>query len=125
MPSSDDSENPELVDFKHHFWWILPLSVIVFALAMFRHSLLDGGIAHQSWIEFAPSTRVVLWAGWPFFVRWAQSIGDRSPNMWPQIGTGVGAAYGFSVVTTLAHGIFFRRHLPTMALLVFISKRLP
>ena len=106
MPSLDDSENPELVDFKHRFWWTLPLSVIVFALAMFRHSLLDGGISYQTWIEFALSTPVVLWAGWPFFVRWAQSIRNRSPNMWTLIGTGIGAAYGYSMVATLAPGIF-------------------
>ena len=106
MPSLDDTENPELVDFKHRFWWTLPLSVVVFVLAMFRHSLLDGGIAYQTWIEFALSTPVVLWAGWPFFVRWAQSLANRSPNMWTLIGTGVGAAYGYSVVATLAPGIF-------------------
>ncbi len=106
MPSLDDTDNPELVDFKRRFWWTLPLSVTVFVLAMFRHSLFDGGFAYQTWIEFALSTPVVLWAGWPFFVRWAQSIGNRSPNMWTLIGTGVGAAYGYSVVATLAPGIF-------------------
>ena len=106
MPSLDDTENPELVDFKRRFWWTLPLSVVVFALAMFRHSLFNGGIPYQTWIEFALSTPVVLWAGWPFFVRWAQSLANRSPNMWTLIGTGVGAAYGYSVVATLAPGIF-------------------
>jgi len=106
MPSLDDTDNPELVDFKRRFWWTLPLSVVVFALAMFRHSLFDGGIAHQNWIEFALSTPVVLWAGWPFFVRWAQSLGNRSPNMWTLIGTGVGAAYGYSVVATLMPELF-------------------
>jgi Cu+-exporting ATPase len=49
---------------------------------------------------------VVLWAGWPFFQRWAQSIANRSPNMWTLIGTGVGAAFIYSVVATLAPGLF-------------------
>jgi Cu+-exporting ATPase len=106
MPSLDDAANPELVDFNHRFWYTLPLSVVVFTLAMFRHSLFNGGIAYQTWIEFALSTPVVLWAGWPFFVRWGQSLANRSPNMWTLIGTGVGAAYGYSVVGTLAPGIF-------------------
>ncbi|MBC7415135.1 MAG: heavy metal translocating P-type ATPase [Herminiimonas sp.] len=106
MPSLDDTDNPELIDFKHRFWWTLPLSIVVFGLAMFRHSLFNGGIPYQTWIEFALSTPVVLWAGWPFFVRWAQSLANRSPNMWTLIGTGVGAAYGYSVVATLAPGIF-------------------
>jgi Cu+-exporting ATPase len=79
---------------------------VVFSLAMFRHSLLHGGIPYQTWIEFGLSTPVVLWAGWPFFVRWAQSLVKRSPNMWTLIGTGVGAAYAYSVVATVAPGIF-------------------
>ena len=55
----------------------------------------------------------MLWAGWPFFVRWAQSIANRSPNMWTLIGTGVGAAFGYSVVATVAPDLFpdsFREH---------------
>jgi Cu+-exporting ATPase len=106
MPSLDDTDNPELVDFKRRFWWTLPLSLAVFALAMFRHSLFDGGFAYQTWVEFGLSTPVVLWAGWPFFARWAQSLVNRSPNMWTLIGTGVGAAYIYSVVATFAPGIF-------------------
>ena len=106
MPSLDDSDNPELVDFRHRFWWTLPLSVIVFVLAMFGHMAFHGGLPYQNWIEFAISTPVVLWAGWPFFERWAQSLANRSPNMWTLIGTGVGAAYGYSVVATVAPGIF-------------------
>jgi Cu+-exporting ATPase len=49
---------------------------------------------------------VVLWAGWPFFVRCAQSIRNRSPNMWTLIGTGIAAAYGYSVTATVAPGVF-------------------
>ncbi|WP_295995037.1 heavy metal translocating P-type ATPase [Rugamonas sp.] len=106
MPSLDDEENPELVDFRHRFWWTLPLTALVFALAMFGHMIFQGGLAGQNWIEFALSTPVVLWAGWPFFERWAQSLVRMSPNMWTLIGTGVIAAYGYSVLATLAPGLF-------------------
>ncbi|WP_136418260.1 heavy metal translocating P-type ATPase [Herbaspirillum sp. ST 5-3] len=106
MPSLEEEENPELADFRRRFWWTLPLTVIVTALAMFGHRIFSGGLPHQSWIEFALSTPVVLWAGWPFFTRGMQSIINRSPNMWTLIGTGVAAAYGYSVVATAAPGLF-------------------
>ena len=106
MPALDEEENPELVDFRRRFWWTLPLTVAVFALAMFGHMVFDAALPGQNWIEFAAATPVVVWAGWPFYVRWARSIATASPNMWTLIGTGVIAAYGYSVVATLAPGIF-------------------
>ena len=106
MPSLDDEENPELVNFRHRFWWTLPLSVAVFVLAMFGHMLFPEGIPHQSIVELVLSTPVVLWAGWPFFVRCVHSVLHRSPNMWTLIGSGVAAAYGYSVVATFAPGLF-------------------
>ena len=108
MPSLDEEENPELLDFRHRFWWTLPLSAAVFVLAMFGHRLFSEGLPYQSVIELALSTPVVLWAGWPFFVRCAQSIRHRSPNMWTLIGAGVAAAYGYSLVATFAPGLFPR-----------------
>jgi len=113
MPSLDDEQNPELVDFRRRFWWTLPLSVIVLALAMLGHRIAFLSTAARTWLELALSIPVVLWAGWPFFQRWAQSIANRSPNMWTLIGTGVGAAFGYSVVATLAPDLFpesFRTH---------------
>ena len=114
MPALDDDENPELRDFRRRFWWTLPLSIATLALAMFGASLVPGLPATtRTWIEFVMATPVVLWAGWPFFVRWAQSIRNRSPNMWTLIGTGVGAAFGYSVVATVVPDIFpaaFREH---------------
>ena len=113
MPSLDDEQNPELVDFRRRFWWTLPLSVIVLALAMLAHRIAFLSTAARTWLELALSIPVVLWAGWPFFQRWAQSIANRSPNMWTLIGTGVGAAFGYSVVATLAPDLFpesFRTH---------------
>lgn len=106
LPRLEDDENPELADFRRRFWWTLPLTVIVTLLAMFGHQLGWFGMATQSWIELVLSTPVVLWSGFPFFKRWAQSIANKSPNMWTLIGTGTGAAFLFSVVATLAPGMF-------------------
>ncbi|BDT74191.1 copper-transporting P-type ATPase (plasmid) [Comamonadaceae bacterium OS-4] len=106
MPSLEDEENPELLDFQHRFWWTLPLTAVVFLLAMFGHRLQWMDMAVQSWVEFALATPIVLWAGWPFFVRAAQSFANRSPNMWTLIGLGTGAAYLYSVVATVAPGVF-------------------
>ncbi|WP_198115495.1 heavy metal translocating P-type ATPase [Massilia rhizosphaerae] len=106
LPSLEEEDNPELVDFKHRFWWTLPLTVVVAVQAMAGHRLFNGGLPGQSWIELALSTPVVLWAGWPFFVRGVQSIRNRKPNMWTLIGLGVAAAYGYSVVATAVPGLF-------------------
>ncbi len=113
MPSLEDDDNPELRDFSRRFWWTLPLTVIVLALAMLGHRLTLLPTETRTWIEFALTTPVVLWAGWPFFVRCVASIRNRSPNMWTLIGIGVAAAFGYSVVATLAPGLFpdsFREH---------------
>lgn len=106
LPSLEEGENPELADFKRRFWWTLPLTVIVTVLAMAGHRIFEAGLPGQSWIELVLSTPVVLWAGRPFFTRGAQSIRNRSPNMWTLIGLGVAAAYGYSVVATVAPGLF-------------------
>ncbi len=106
MPSLDDEENPELLDFQHRFWWTLPLTAVVFVLAMFGHRLQWMDMAVQSWVEFALATPIVVWAGWPFFVRSVQSFVNRSPNMWTLIGLGTGAAYLYSIVATIAPGVF-------------------
>ena len=106
MPSLDDGENPELTDFRRRFLWTLPLSIAVFALAMFGHAFTALSATVRTWLEFALAAPVVLWAGWPFAERWAQSIANRSPNMWTLIGTGVIAAFGYSVVATVAPQVF-------------------
>ncbi|HZL85794.1 MAG TPA: heavy metal translocating P-type ATPase [Candidatus Krumholzibacteria bacterium] len=106
MPSVEDEENPELADFRRRFVWTLPLTMIVTALAMFGHQFGRFEMSTQSWIELALSAPVVLWAGWPFFVRCAESIANRSPNMWTLIGIGTGSAFAYSVVATVAPGVF-------------------
>jgi Cu+-exporting ATPase len=104
--SGADDENPELHDFQRRFWWTLPLTMIVTVLAMFGHSLGWMPMSTQTWVELVLAAPVVLWAGWPFFVRGAQSIVHRSPNMWTLIGLGTSAAFIYSVVATFAPGAF-------------------
>jgi Cu+-exporting ATPase len=106
LPELDEAENPELVDFKRRFWWTLPLTVVVTVMAMFGHRFGWFDMARQSWIELVLTLPIVLWAGSPFFVRGAQSITNRSPNMWTLIGLGTGAAFVYSVVATVAPQVF-------------------
>lgn len=106
MPSLDEGENPELTDFRRRFWWTLPLSITVMFLAMLGHRIPALSVDVRTWLELALTLPVVLWAGFPFFQRWRQSIINRSPNMWTLIGTGVGAAFIYSLVATLAPGLF-------------------
>ena len=114
MPSLEEEDNPELVDFTRRFWWTLSLTLIVLVLAMFGHRMHAWlSTEARTWVELALSAPVVLWAGWPFFERCVQSIRNRSPNMWTLIGIGVAAAFGYSVVATVAPDIFpasFREH---------------
>ena len=106
IPELEEEENPELKDFRRRFWWTLPLTVIVTALAMLAHRFYHGGIPYQNWIELALSAPVILWAGWPFFSRGAQSVVNRSPNMWTLIGLGVAAAFLYSVAATIVPQLF-------------------
>ena len=98
MPSLEEAENPELTDFRRRFWWTLPLSLVVLVIAMAGHRLPGLSATFRTWLELALAAPVVLWAGFPFFARWAESIANRSPNMWTLIGTGVGTAFGYSLV---------------------------
>jgi P-type Cu+ transporter len=106
MPSLGDEVNPELADFTRRFWWSLPLTVVVTVLAMFGHQLGWMAMATQSWLELVLTVPIVLWAGWPFFVRGAQSVVNRSPNMWTLISLGTGSAFVYSVVATVAPQVF-------------------
>ncbi|WP_081054279.1 heavy metal translocating P-type ATPase [Burkholderia vietnamiensis] len=106
LPNLDEGENPELVDFRHRFWWTLPLTAIVFMLAMFGHQVELMPSSTENWVEFVLSSPVVLWAGFPFFVRCVRSFINRSPNMWTLIGLGTGAAYVYSVIATVLPDLF-------------------
>jgi Cu+-exporting ATPase len=95
-------ENAELRDMTRRFWVAAALSTPVLVLAMAE--LLSPGL--RVVVELALATPVCLWAGWPFFVRAAQSILSRSLNMFTLIGLGVGVAYLYSVAATVAPGAF-------------------
>ena len=97
---------PSLDDFTRRFWYTLPLTVVVTVLAMGGHRLKLLEPTAQSWVELVLSAPVILWAGSPFFVRGAQSVANRSPNMWTLIGLGVAVAYVYSVVATVAPQVF-------------------
>jgi Cu+-exporting ATPase len=108
MPEPAGSDNPEFEDLRRRFWWTLPLTVTVAVLAMSGHRLGWIDRAVQSWVELVLSVPIVLWAGWPFFVRGVQSVLKRSPNMWTLIGLGTGAAFVYSTVATVAPQVFPR-----------------
>jgi Cu+-exporting ATPase len=106
-----EEKNAELIDMTRRFWVSTMLSLPVFVLAMITDmapSLLPDGISMQTvqWIEFALATPVVLWGGWPFFVRGWQSVVTWNLNMFTLIGLGVSVAWTYSVVALLAPGIF-------------------
>jgi Cu+-exporting ATPase len=106
IPELDADDNHELKDFSRRFWTTLPLTIIVTVLAMFGHRLGLLNLRTQTWVELVLSLPIVLWAGWPFFVRGAVSIANRSPNMWTLISIGTGAAFLYSVAATIAPQLF-------------------
>ncbi len=106
MPSLDEDEAPELIDFKRRFAWTLPLTIIVTFLAMFGHRTQWFTMSTQSWIELILTLPIVFWAGWPFFTRAWESVINRSPNMWTLIGLGTAAAFTYSLVATIAPEVF-------------------
>ncbi|MEY3866046.1 MAG: hypothetical protein RL234_1537, partial [Pseudomonadota bacterium] len=106
IPELGEDENPELLSFQRRFWWTLPLTVAVTALAMFGHDLNLMAMRTQTWTELFLTLPIVLWAGWPFFQRGIDSIANRSPNMWTLIGLGTSAAFMYSVVATVAPQFF-------------------
>jgi P-type Cu+ transporter len=106
IPSLEEGESPELSDFTRRFFWTLPLTIAVTFLAMVGHRLQWFEMATQSWVELVLSVPIVLWAGWPFFVRGIQSVVHRTPNMWTLISLGTSAAFLYSVVATIAPQVF-------------------
>jgi Cu+-exporting ATPase len=106
MPSLEEERNPELEDFTRRFWWTLPLTVVGVAIAMGGQRFMPVAPPTMSWIELVLATPVVLWAGFPFFVRCIDSIRRGNPNMWTLIGIGVAAAYVYSLLGTVAPQLF-------------------
>ena len=116
--SLDEGPDPELVDMRRRFWWSALLTLPLFVSAM--GDMIPGisfdrliEPARAQWAQFLLATPVVLWGGWPFFVRAWQSLKTRNLNMFTLIGIGVGIAYVFSLVATALPDLFppaFRDH---------------
>jgi Cu+-exporting ATPase len=107
----DDEQNPELLDMTRRFRVSLVLTLPLIVLAM-AHDL-AGHVVDQvasaaalRWCELALATPVVLWGGWPFFVRAWQSLVHRSLNMFTLIGVGVSVAFVYSLAAMLVPGLF-------------------
>jgi Cu+-exporting ATPase len=106
-----EEANPELAAMTRRFWVSAALSLPLVLLAMGPHLPGEwlGALAAARlapWLELALATPVVLWGAWPFFVRAYHSVVHKSLNMFTLIGLGVGVAYAYSVVATVAPGIF-------------------
>ena len=116
LASLDAPPNPELADMTRRFWVGLVLALPAVVLEMGGHLVGGHGWVDQTlsnWIQLAFATPVVVWAGWPFFVRGWQSLLTRNLNMFTLIAMGTGVAYGYSLVGTIAPDIFpatFRGH---------------
>ncbi len=116
VASLDTGPNPELADMTRRFWIGLVLSLPAIALEMGGHLAGGHGLIEQNlsnWIQLASATPVVVWAGWPFFVRGWQSLVTRNLNMFTLIVMGTGVAYVYSLIGTVAPNIFpaaFRGH---------------
>jgi P-type Cu+ transporter len=116
IASLETPPNPELADMTRRFWIGLVLALPPFVLEMGGHLAGGHGWIDQTmsnWIQLGFATPVVLWAGWPFFVRGWRSLVTRNLNMFTLIAMGTGVAYVYSVVGTIAPDIFpptFRGH---------------
>jgi Cu+-exporting ATPase len=106
--TAETGPNPELADMTRRFWIGLGLAAPVFVLEMGAHlgAMMMLGRQASNWIQFALATPVVLWAGWPFFVRGWTSLRTGRLNMFTLIAMGVGVAWTYSVAAMLAPGAF-------------------
>ena len=107
--TGEEGENPELIDMRKRFWIGLALTLPVFALEMGSHIFdlhryISGTLSN--WVQLVLATPVVLWAGKPFFERGWASLKTRNLNMFTLIAMGTGVAWLYSIVATLAPGIF-------------------
>jgi len=110
LVSANSGPSPELADMTRRFWIALVLTLPVFVLEMGSH--LFPALHHlvpmdrSIWIQLVLATPVVLWAGWPFFERGWASLKTRNLNMFTLIAMGTGVAWSYSIVATLAPGLF-------------------
>ncbi|MFA9470435.1 MAG: copper-translocating P-type ATPase [Deltaproteobacteria bacterium] len=109
--SAEEEANPELEDMTRRFWLAAAFTIPLFVVAM--GDLLPGepisrmlSPRARTWLELALATPVCLWSAWPFYVRFVQSLKNKSLNMFTLIGLGVFVAYAYSMVAALLPGIF-------------------
>ncbi len=108
--SAEEEENPELIDMTRRFWVsaVLTLPVLLIAMGEMVPGFDPGALIGETlsgYVQGALATPVVLWGGWPFFVRAWQSLRSMNLNMFTLIGIGVAAAYLFSLVALLLPGL--------------------
>ena len=107
-PTLEEGPNPELIDMNRRLWvsaiLSVPLIVLTFGAELLGWEPLP--MPTSMWVQLALATPVVLWGGWPFFERFWASLKTRNLNMFTLIGLGVGVAYGYSVIATMAPEIF-------------------
>ena len=108
MPTLEEGPNPELIDMSRRFRVSAALSLPLFVLAMGSELLGWHWLPMRTsvWVQLALATPVVLWGGWPFFERGWASLKSRILNMFTLISLGVGVAYSYSLVATLAPNLF-------------------
>jgi P-type Cu+ transporter len=101
----DDGEYRSML---HRFWVSAVLSVPLLFITMGGRHLIhsESVLGAMKWVEVALATPVVLWGAFPFFVRFVQSLKNRSPNMFTLIGLGVGVAYLYSLIAAIWPGLF-------------------
>ena len=107
--SAETGPNPELADMTRRFWIGLALTLPVFALEMGGHLInlhMLLGAQLSNWAQFVLATPVVVWAGWPFFVRCWASLMSHSLNMFTLIAMGTGVAWAYSIVATVLPSLF-------------------
>jgi len=107
----DETANPELADMTRRFWLAAAFTLPLVVVAM--GDLLPGepisrmlSPRARTLLELGLATPVCLWSAWPFYLRFVQSLRNKSLNMWTLIGLGVGVAYGYSVIAALAPQVF-------------------
>ncbi len=113
QPTLEEGPDPELLSMTRRFWIGSLLTLPIFVISMAGmipvesiRSFLHNHMAQLNWLQLLLSLPVVFWCGWPFFQRAWTSVVHRSPNMFTLIALGVGAAFLYSVVATVAPGVF-------------------
>jgi len=107
-PTLEEGPNPELIDMTRRLWisalFAVPLALLAVTTEIFGVELMS--MRSFVWVQLALASPVVLWGGWPFFERFWASLKNRRLNMFTLVGLGVGVAYGYSLVATIAPQAF-------------------